>query len=99
MFVPCGGRPNTINPYNYNLLFNDKGKSRFPYIVEGANLFVTEAIRPRLQDKGVLFFKDASTNKGGVTSSSYEVLAALAINEEEHNKNFSVKKDGVKPEY
>ncbi|MFO0131282.1 MAG: hypothetical protein ACK52J_01570 [bacterium] len=29
--------------------------------------------RKKLEDSGVILFKDASTNKGGVTSSSYEV--------------------------
>jgi len=32
-----------------------------------------------LEDAGVILFKDASTNKGGVTSSSLEVLACLAL--------------------
>jgi NAD-specific glutamate dehydrogenase len=53
------------------------------YIVEGANLFITEPARNFLQDKGVLLFKDASTNKGGVTSSSLEVLAGLSMTDEE----------------
>ena len=29
--------------------------------------------RKKLTDSGVILYKDASTNKGGVTSSSYEV--------------------------
>jgi glutamate dehydrogenase len=33
----------------------------------------------------VILFKDASANKGGVTSSSCEVLAALALTDEEHD--------------
>jgi len=32
-------------------------------------------------------FKDASANKGGVTSSSLEVLAALSLSEQEFAKN------------
>ena len=31
--------------------------------MEGANLFVTDAARATLQDRGVALFKDASTNK------------------------------------
>ncbi len=41
--------------------------------MEGANLFISEGARKKLADSGVILFKDASTNKGGVTSSSYEV--------------------------
>jgi len=64
--------------------------------VEGANLFISESVRPRLQDKGVLLFKDASTNKGGVTSSSMEVLLALAVDSTEHQK-YLVQADGTVP--
>jgi glutamate dehydrogenase len=37
MFVPCGGRPEAIDISNVGNLIHD-GKSRLPYIVEGANL-------------------------------------------------------------
>jgi len=39
-----------------------------------------------LEDAGVILFKDASTNKGGVTSSSLEVLACLAMNDKDFSK-------------
>lgn len=65
-------------------------------MVEGANLFCTEAVRPKLQQGGMMLFKDASTNKGGVTSSSLEVLAALSVPESEFLKNFTVQ-DGIVP--
>jgi glutamate dehydrogenase len=55
--------------------------------VEGANLFITESARHILEDRGVILFKDASTNKGGVTSSSMEVLASLCMNDEEFARN------------
>lgn len=42
-------------------------------------------------------FKDASTNKGGVTSSSMEVLAALSVDEADLLKYFCVKNDGTIP--
>ena len=45
-------------------MFNKDGTPRFKYIVEGANLFITESARHILEDRGVLLFKDASTNKG-----------------------------------
>lgn len=51
MLVPCGGRPETINPYNYTKLFKN-GKPRFKYLVEGANLFCTEAVRPKTTTDG-----------------------------------------------
>lgn len=98
LLVPCGGRPETIDPYNYTKLFKANGTPRFKYIVEGANLFVTESVRSKLQERGIILFKDASTNKGGVTSSSMEVLAALSVDEEFFIKNFRVKNDGTVPE-
>lgn len=80
-FVPCGGRPESINLTNVKKLFDDDGKPRFKYIVEGANLFISEAARTVIEDAGTILFKDASTNKGGVTSSSMEVLAALCLDD------------------
>jgi glutamate dehydrogenase len=62
-------------------MFKADGTPRFKYIVEGANLFISEAARHTLEDRGVILFKDASTNKGGVTSSSLEVLASLCLND------------------
>ena len=48
------------------------------YVVEGANLFITDSARDIMQDAGVILFKDASTNKGGVTCSSLEVSRGVA---------------------
>lgn len=85
LFVPCGGRPAAIDTNNVHELINTKtGKSIIPYIVEGANLFITQSAKIILEDAGCIIFKDASTNKGGVTSSSLEVLAALSFDD----KNF-----------
>lgn len=64
-------------------MFKKDGTPRFKYIVEGANLFCSEGARKKLEDSGVVLFKDASTNKGGVTSSSYEVQAAMSFKDEE----------------
>ncbi|KAI5296443.1 NAD-dependent glutamate dehydrogenase [Ascosphaera acerosa] len=80
LFVPCGGRPESVNLSNVDKLIAD-GKSRIPYIVEGANLFLTQDSKIRLEESGCVVFKDASVNKGGVTSSSLEVLAALAFDD------------------
>ena len=83
IFVPCGGRPEAINISNVKRLFDDEGKCNFKYIVEGANLFITQQARLALEKRGVILFKDASANKGGVTSSSLEVLAGLSLEDEE----------------
>lgn len=53
-------------------------------VVEGANLFMTDGARVVLEKAGVHVFKDASTNKGGVTSSSLEVFAGLALPSDQH---------------
>ncbi|CEG82668.1 Putative Glutamate dehydrogenase [Rhizopus microsporus] len=50
-------------------------------------------------DAGIKIFKDASANKGGVTSSSLEVLAALAFNDEEFEEHMCVKPKGSAPEF
>ncbi|MBN2322018.1 MAG: NAD-glutamate dehydrogenase [Acidobacteria bacterium] len=98
LFVPCGGRPNSINIRNWKQLLDDNGTSRFKYIVEGANLFLTQQARLALESKGVLIFKDASANKGGVTSSSLEVLASLAMTDREYEEHMCVR-DGNVPEF
>ncbi|KAI5303891.1 NAD-dependent glutamate dehydrogenase [Ascosphaera pollenicola] len=86
LFVPCGGRPESVNLSNVDKLIED-GKCRFRYIVEGANLFLTQDSKIRLEEAGCIVFKDASVNKGGVTSSSLEVLAALALDDKEFVEN------------
>lgn len=88
LFVPCGGRPAAINANNVHLLLDEKtGKSIIPIIVEGANLFITQPAKIILEKAGAVVFKDASTNKGGVTSSSMEVLAALSLDDEQFKNN------------
>jgi glutamate dehydrogenase len=51
-----------------------------------------------LEQAGVTIFKDASANKGGVTSSSLEVLAALALTPEEFDQHMRVR-EGKIPEF
>jgi glutamate dehydrogenase len=83
LFVPCGGRPESIDSTTVTQLIDPKtNKSLIPYIVEGANLFLTQDAKLRLEKAGCVIFKDASANKGGVTSSSLEVLAALAFDDD-----------------
>ncbi|KAI8141644.1 Glutamate/Leucine/Phenylalanine/Valine dehydrogenase-domain-containing protein [Fennellomyces sp. T-0311] len=98
VFVPCGGRPESIDLYNVKKLVDQDGTPLFKYIVEGANLFITQEARLRLERAGIVIFKDASANKGGVTSSSLEVLAALAFNDAEFVEHMCVK-DGQLPEF
>uniref|UniRef100_A0A7S4I5S4 Glutamate/phenylalanine/leucine/valine/L-tryptophan dehydrogenase C-terminal domain-containing protein n=1 Tax=Vannella robusta TaxID=1487602 RepID=A0A7S4I5S4_9EUKA len=100
MFVPCGGRPAAVNGSNVHMLWDETKKSpMFQYIVEGANLFFTQDARLQLEKWGVVLFKDASANKGGVTSSSLEVLAALSLNDEEFAEHMQVRGDTVPPFY
>ncbi|THG97604.1 hypothetical protein EW145_g7585 [Phellinidium pouzarii] len=82
--VPCGGRPEAVNISNVASLIDSEGKPHFKYIVEGANLFLTQQARLYLEKRGVVLFKDSSANKGGVTSSSLEVLAGLGLSNEEY---------------
>ncbi len=98
VFVPCGGRPEAVDLNNVHCLLNADGSPRFKYIVEGANLFFTQEARLRLEKAGSIIFKDASANKGGVTSSSLEVLAALAFTDEEFQEQMMVK-TGVVPTF
>ena len=44
-------------------------------VITGANSFLTPEARPQLQRKGVIIMRDASANKCGVISSSYEIIA------------------------
>ncbi|GME79119.1 unnamed protein product [Ambrosiozyma monospora] len=91
LFVPCGGRPSALDANNVHNLIDEKtGKSIIPIITEGANLFITQPAKIILEKAGALLFKDASANKGGVTSSSLEVLAALSFDDEGFHKHMCV---------
>lgn len=97
-FVPCGGRPESIDLTSVTKLIVD-GKSTIPYIVEGANLFITQDAKLRLEKAGCILYKDASANKGGVTSSSLEVLASLSFDDEGFIKHMCVGEDGTPPAF
>ncbi|KAI0770618.1 NAD-dependent glutamate dehydrogenase [Fomes fomentarius] len=98
LFVPCGGRPEAVNISNVAALADADGKPHFKYIVEGANLFLTQQARLFLEKRKVVLFKDSSANKGGVTSSSLEVLAGLGLSSEEYVENM-IFKDGKPSEF
>jgi len=97
LFVPCGGRPSSININNWRKFIDKEGQPRFKVISEGANLFITQEARLRLEENGVLIYKDASANKGGVTSSSMEVFASLALNDKEYDEWMCVRNTKVSP--
>lgn len=90
-FVPCGGRPNTIDANNYDQFLREDGTPSSKLIVEGANLFVNAEARQKLyDDSGVLIVKDSSANKGGVITSSFEICAAMLASEDEFFENKEV---------
>ncbi|ETW82147.1 hypothetical protein HETIRDRAFT_384544 [Heterobasidion irregulare TC 32-1] len=93
LLVPCGGRPEAVNISNVAALVDTEGKPHFKYVVEGANLFLTQQARLYLEKRKVVLFKDSSANKGGVTSSSLEVLAGLALSTQDY-VDLMIFKDG-----
>lgn len=83
VFVPGGGRPNTINDNNWKDFLTAEGKPSSPVIVEGANIFLTEGARRELTKLGVFIVKDSSANKCGVICSSFEIVACMLLDEKE----------------
>lgn len=82
VFIPCGGRPSTIDISNWRN-YCPGGKNSSRAIVEGANSFITPAARNELQKAGIWIVKDASANKCGVITSSYEILSGLMLDDDE----------------
>jgi len=83
LFLPCGGRPETIDDQNWSWMLDKQGKPSVKLIVEGANSFLTPKARLELQDKGVTILRDATANKCGVIASSYEIIANLLLSDRE----------------
>ena len=83
LFLPCGGRPETINGENWQKLFAENGIPMARVISEGANSYITPEAREEIQRRGVIVLRDASANKCGVISSSYEIIANLLMSEKE----------------
>ncbi|MDU0459721.1 MAG: NAD-glutamate dehydrogenase [Geobacteraceae bacterium] len=83
LFIPAGGRPETIDGQNWGMFLDGEGKPTSPVIVEGANSFITPEARLHLQKSGAVIMRDASANKCGVISSSYEIIANLLLSERE----------------
>lgn len=83
IFIPCGGRPATLNTNNYTDFLDHNLQPTSKAIVEGANLYLTPKARKELENLGVLIIRDSSANKGGVIASSFEVLAGLLLSDDE----------------
>jgi len=86
LFIPAGGRPETIDSQNWQDFLLPDGTPSAPVIVEGANSFITPAARLELQKAGCIIMRDASANKCGVISSSYEIIANLLLSEQEFHE-------------
>jgi glutamate dehydrogenase len=87
IFIPSGGRPDTINSKNWRDFFAADGTPSARAVVEGANLFISPDARQKLSEKGVLVVHGSSANKTGVICSSYEILGGLVMTEEEFVAN------------
>jgi glutamate dehydrogenase len=83
LFIPAGGRPETIDGQNWRSFLDGNGVPSSGVIIEGANSYITPEARIKLEKSGVVLMRDASANKCGVISSSYEILANLLLSERE----------------
>jgi len=83
LFIPAGGRPETIDGQNWRSFLDENGVPTSGVIIEGANSYITPEARIQLQQSGVALMRDASANKCGVISSSYEIIANLLLTERE----------------
>ncbi len=83
LFIPSGGRPDTMNIKNWTRFLTADGKPSARAIVEGANIFISADARAKLEEQGVLCVPGPSANKTGVICSSYEILAGLVLSDEE----------------
>lgn len=83
IFIPSGGRPDTINMKNWKDFMDSDGSPSARAAVEGANIFISKDARTELENAGVLVVYGSSANKTGVICSSYEILASLIMSEDE----------------
>ena len=63
-YIPICFSPGAVNVSNMAALIDAEGKPHFKFIVEGANLFLTQQARLYLEKRKVVLFKDSSANKG-----------------------------------
>ncbi len=83
IFIPSGGRPDTINMSNWRAFLQKDGSPSARGLVEGANIFISADARAEMEKAGVLAVPGPSANKTGVICSSYEILAGLILSEKE----------------
>ncbi|MBW2001456.1 MAG: NAD-glutamate dehydrogenase [Deltaproteobacteria bacterium] len=83
VFIPCGGRPETIHIGNWEKLFDNNHNPTTRAIIEGANSFISPEARDMIQKNGIIILKDASANKCGVICSSYEIIGGLFMKDKE----------------
>jgi glutamate dehydrogenase len=83
VFIPCGGRPETIHDGNWEKLFDKDQNPTTRAIIEGANSFISPSARQKVQERGIIILKDASANKCGVICSSYEIIGGLLMKDKE----------------
>ena len=86
LFLPCGGRPETVDGNNCPRFFVNGGKPSVKVIVEGANSYLTPEARLLLQKGGVIILRDSTANKCGVITSSYEIIANVLMTDSEFLK-------------
>jgi glutamate dehydrogenase len=72
-----------VDGTNWKRFFGTDGTPTARVIVEGANSFLTPEARTELQKRGIVVLRDASANKCGVISSSYEIIGNLLLSEKE----------------
>lgn len=89
VFIPCGGRPETINDDNWEKLFTKDHNPTTKAIIEGANSFISPSAREKIQRQGIVILRDSSANKCGVICSSYEIIGGLLMNDKEFLDNKS----------
>jgi glutamate dehydrogenase len=87
LFIPAGGRPETVDMSNWQKMLGYDSTPTCRAIVEGANSFITPDARVALQEAGVVLIRDASANKCGVISSSYEIIANLLLTDAEFKRH------------
>ncbi len=83
LFLPCGGRPESLNADNIAQFLGPNGTPTARVIVEGANSYISPQARETIQRQGAILLRDATANKCGVISSSYEIIANLLMTESE----------------
>lgn len=90
LFLPCGGRPETIDACNWPRFFIEDNRPSAGVVVEGANSFISPEARIGMQKGGVIIVRDSSANKCGVIASSYEIIANLIMSDQEFLKHKEV---------